>query len=77
MVPCYNTTCNIRLFIRYNTGLHISDNGKAFAAILEKLHQNYPIEIQEICIIAHSMGGLVTHSACHYAQENKFEWTKK
>ena len=64
-------------YLRYNTGLHISDNGKAFAAILEKLHQNYPIEIQEICIIAHSMGGLVTHSACHYAQENKFEWTKK
>lgn len=64
-------------YLRYNTGLHISNNGKELAAILEELYQHYPVEIEEICIIAHSMGGLVTHSACHYAQENGFEWTKK
>jgi triacylglycerol lipase len=64
-------------YLRYNTGLHISHNGKALAAILEELYQNYPVEIEEICIIVHSMGGLLTHSACHYAQENEFEWTKK
>ena len=64
-------------YLRYNSGLHISENGKALAAILEKLFQNHPIEIEEICIIAHSMGGLVAHSACHYAQENGLEWSKK
>jgi triacylglycerol lipase len=64
-------------YIRYNTGLHISDNGQYFAAILEELHANYPVPITEICIIAHSMGGLVTHSACHYAQENGLVWTEK
>lgn len=62
-------------YLRYNTGLHISDNGQLLAAILEKLHQNYPIEIEEICIIAHSMGGLITHSACFYAQELGLAWT--
>ena len=64
-------------YLRYNTGLHISDNGKALAAIVEKLYQNYPVEIEEVCIIAHSMGGLVTHSACHYAQERNLGWSKK
>jgi triacylglycerol lipase len=63
-------------YLRYNSGLHISENGKLLAALLEKLYQNYPVEIQNICIIAHSMGGLLTHSACYYAQENQFEWVK-
>ena len=64
-------------YLRYNTGLHISDNGQALADILEKLFQNYPIDITDICIIAHSMGGLVTHSACHYAQEAGLIWTAR
>lgn len=64
-------------YLRYNTGSHISDNGKALAAILEELYQNYPVQIEEISIIAHSMGGLVTHSACHYAQENGLAWASK
>ena len=64
-------------YLRYNTGSHISDNGKKLAYLLETLYQNYPIPIQEICIIAHSMGGLITHSACHYAQEMNYTWTEK
>ncbi len=65
------------LYLRYNTGRHISDNGQGLATILEELYQNYPIEIEEISIIAHSMGGLVTHSACHYAQVNTLDWALK
>ncbi len=64
-------------YLRYNTGLHISDNGQVLANIIERLYQNYPIEIEEISIIAHSMGGLITHSACHYAQELGCTWTTR
>jgi triacylglycerol lipase len=64
-------------YLRYNTGLHISDNGQVLADILEKLYQNYPIEIEEICIVAHSMGGLVAHSACFYAQKLGLTWTNQ
>jgi triacylglycerol lipase len=64
-------------YLRYNSGLHISDNGKALTTILEQFYDNYPIEIEEISIIAHSMGGLVTHSACFYAQKNGLKWTTK
>ena len=61
-------------YLRYNTGLHISDNGKLLAAILEKLMANYPIDIEDICIIAHSMGGLITHSACTVARGQDLVW---
>jgi hypothetical protein len=57
--------------------LHISDNGQALSALMEKLLANYPVPIEEICIIAHSMGGLVTHSACHYAQQGQTKWAEK
>jgi pimeloyl-ACP methyl ester carboxylesterase len=67
----------IPFYLRYNTGLHISENGKALSTLMERLYQNYPMSITEICIIAHSMGGLVTHSACHYAQENQHIWANK
>ncbi|MCP9766390.1 hypothetical protein EGI22_00630 [Lacihabitans sp. LS3-19] len=63
--------------LRYNSGLHISDNGKAFSKKIQELVDNYPIEIEEISIIAHSMGGLITHSACYYAQLEQMVWAKK
>jgi triacylglycerol lipase len=64
-------------YLRYNTGLHISDNGQLLATILEQLITHYPINIEEICIIAHSMGGLITHSACHLAQAQNLTWPKR
>ena len=67
-------------YVRYNTGLHISDNGKMFSELVQTLCNNYPVEISEITIIAHSMGGLVAHSACHYTLTNMSlvtNWTEK
>lgn len=64
-------------YLRYNTGLHISDNGQQFSRLLEQLMHVYPVPITQITIIAHSMGGLVTHSACHYAQQGESAWTPK
>ena len=64
-------------YIRYNTGLHISENGKQFSQLIENLVQNYPVDIDEIVIIAHSMGGLVTRSACYYAPLQNAHWTEK
>ena len=54
--------------LRYNTGLHISDNGRALARLLEELRGAWPVAIEAIVGVGHSMGGLVARSACHYAQ---------
>jgi pimeloyl-ACP methyl ester carboxylesterase len=65
------------LYVRYNTGLHISQNGRALSELLERLLQAYPVEVDEIALIGHSMGGLVSRSAAHYAQLEQRSWLRK
>ena len=63
-------------FVRYNSGLHISTNGKRFSDLLEKLVRFYPVEVTDIVLIGHSMGGLIYRSACHYGEKEKKKWVK-
>jgi pimeloyl-ACP methyl ester carboxylesterase len=65
------------LYLRYNSGLHISTNGRAFAELLERLVVAWPVPVTEIVLVAHSMGGLVTRSACHAAEEAGHLWRTK
>lgn len=62
------------IYLRYNTGLHISQNGRLLAAQLEQLALHWPVPLEEISVLAHSMGGLVIRSACHYGAESKLSW---
>ena len=61
------------LYLRYNTGRHISENGRELADMLERA-LTLPGGPRELTIVAHSMGGLVTRSACHYALEAGHAW---
>lgn len=63
------------LYVRYNTGLHISHNGQMLSQLMEELLANYPVDVEEIIIITHSMGGLVTRSACYYGSQTTKPWT--
>jgi pimeloyl-ACP methyl ester carboxylesterase len=54
------------LYLRYNTGRHISENGREFAQQLERLIAAWPVPVDELVLVGHSMGGLVARSACHY-----------
>jgi pimeloyl-ACP methyl ester carboxylesterase len=62
------------LYLHYNTGRRIADNGRCFADLLEALHARWPIPVEEITLIGHSMGGLVARSACHYAVASEHGW---
>ncbi|MFT5354697.1 MAG: pimeloyl-ACP methyl ester carboxylesterase [Polyangiales bacterium] len=64
------------MFIRYNTGRHVSENGRGFAALLDELALAYPMPIQDLSVFGHSMGGLVASSACLHAEEHDMAWTK-
>jgi PGAP1-like protein len=55
------------VYVGYNSGLHISENGRRLAELLQELTANWPVEVAEIALIGHSMGGLVARGACHYA----------
>ncbi len=61
------------LYIHYNTGLHISENGKKFSDLLERtiVPSGKPITL---FMVAHSMGGLVSRSACHYGKTSGHTW---
>lgn len=65
------------VYLSYNSGLHISVNGRAFADVLEALVAGWPVEIDELVIIGHSMGGLVARSACRYGEEAGHHWRQK
>jgi hypothetical protein len=52
-----------RLNLRYNSGLHISDNGQHLADALERLVAAWPVPLTRLTLVTHSMGGLVARSA--------------
>jgi pimeloyl-ACP methyl ester carboxylesterase len=60
--------------LRYNTGLHVSENGRELARLLDDLVSAWPVEITELVLVGHSMGGLVGRSACHYAERDGRRW---
>jgi pimeloyl-ACP methyl ester carboxylesterase len=64
------------LELRYNTGRHISENGRDLADLLERVTAAWPCEVERVALIGHSMGGLVARSACHQAAERGDEWVK-
>jgi pimeloyl-ACP methyl ester carboxylesterase len=65
------------LYASYNTGLRISANGRQLAALLEELVAGWPVEVERIALIGHSMGGLVGRSAAHHGAEAGHEWTRR
>ena len=56
------------LSLRYNSGRHVSANGRELAQLLDQLVQAWPVRLREINLIGHSMGGLVVRSACHHGR---------
>jgi triacylglycerol lipase len=66
------------IYVRYNSGRHISENGRALAEQLEQLRLAWPdAGFAELSIVSHSMGGLVTRSACHYGLEAGHGWVDR
>lgn len=62
------------LYLRYNSGLHISENGRQLSQLLDTVVRAWPVPVEEIVVVGHSMGGLVVRSACHYGQQAEMEW---
>ncbi len=60
------------LYVRYNSGRPIAENGDELARLLEALVEREHIE--EIALLGFSMGGLVIRSACHFAAAGGMRW---
>ncbi|CAD5371800.1 PGAP1-like protein [Rubrivivax sp. A210] len=61
------------VYLHYNSGLHVSHNGRELAAQLAALVASWPVPVTELALIGHSMGGLVARSACHAGAEMGME----
>lgn len=62
------------LYVRYNSGRHVSENGRQLANLLDDVLAAYPWPVDEIALVGHSMGGLVIRSAAHYGREHDAPW---
>lgn len=51
------------LYVRYNTGASVADNGAALSALLDGVVASWSGRVTDILLVGHSMGGLVIHSA--------------
>ena len=55
------------ILIRYNTGRSLADNGALLASLIEECTRAWPVPVQTVAAVGHSMGGLVIRSACAIA----------
>lgn len=62
------------VYVHYNSGLHISTNGETLAGLLEEVVASWPVPVEELVIVGHSMGGLVARSACYYGAVHGHAW---
>jgi pimeloyl-ACP methyl ester carboxylesterase len=65
------------VYLRYNSGLHISENGRLLAELLQRLITAWPIPVEELILVGHSMGGLVVRSASHFGFEVGHNWVRR
>ncbi|MCW3065796.1 MAG: hypothetical protein JWN32_2968 [Solirubrobacterales bacterium] len=65
------------VYVRFNTGRHISENGRSLADLLELLVAEWPVPVGEVALVGHSMGALVARSACHYAMGDEARWVRR
>ncbi|MEN1727712.1 MAG: alpha/beta hydrolase [Pseudomonadota bacterium] len=65
------------LYLRYNTGRRISESGRELADLLQSMSDQWPVEIEALTLVGHSMGGLVIRSACLQAKALGHGWVNQ
>ena len=65
------------VYVRYNTGRHISDSGHDLDRLLTALVALWPAPVLTITLVGHSMGGLVLRSACRHASDGHSLWLRE
>jgi pimeloyl-ACP methyl ester carboxylesterase len=60
------------VYLHYNSGLHVAENGRLLSQRLTELLAAWPVPVTELAIVGHSMGGLVARSACHVGARRRW-----
>jgi len=67
------------VLLRANTGLPLRENGVALAALLRDLVEAWPVPVERIALVGHSLGGLVMRAAAavsHVTTPPTPPWTR-
>ena len=67
----------VPVYLRYNTGLPVAENGRQLSALLERLLRAWPSGEPGLAAVGHSMGGLVLRSALHHAARARHAWPRR
>ncbi|MAT93634.1 MAG: permease [Halioglobus sp.] len=65
------------IYALYNSGRHVSSNGRELGEILGELVDAWPVPVESITFMGFSMGGLVVRSALHLAETEGHAWLGK
>lgn len=65
------------VYLHYNSGRAVSSNGAELAQLLQTLVQAWPVPLQSLTLLGHSMGGLLARSACYHAQTQALSWREQ
>jgi voltage-gated potassium channel Kch len=57
------------VYLRANTGLGLRENGVALASLLQRVVDAWPVPVERIALVGHSLGGLVMRAAGAVAAE--------
>ena len=58
------------VLVRYNTGLRVSESAADLDRLLTNLVAGWPVPLERLVLIGHSMGGLVVHGALALAESD-------
>lgn len=65
------------VMLRANTGLGLRENGVALSALMQRLVEEWPVEVERVALVGHSMGGLVMRAAGAVAAAVEQPWTHR
>lgn len=62
------------VYVRYPSSQTLADNGRELAELLRRTTDLWPVDVEEVAIVGHSMGGLVARHAVHTARGDDHAW---
>lgn len=65
------------VYVHYNSGLAVADNGRELSAELERLVAGWRVPLGRIDLVGHGLGGLVLRSALHQAHDTASSWADR
>ena len=62
------------VLVRYPSSQTLEENGQELADLLRRTVETWPVEVEEIALVGHSMGGLLARHAVHTAHVEDHDW---